>query len=80
MDSLLFVKEVSFLYVSSNSSVANYKKGWNVAIKPQSASEKIQFDCMLLCEFKGYAENKDCFFELKHKANAIVDGRLKYVF
>lgn len=61
-------------------SVANYKRGWNVAIKPQSALEKIEFDCVLLCEFKEYAENKDCLFEIKHKANAIVDGRLKYVF
>lgn len=61
-------------------SVANYKRGWNVAIKSQSALEKIEFDCMLLCVFKGFAENKDCLFELKHKANGIVDGRLQYVF
>ena len=61
-------------------SVANYKRGWNVAIKPQSALKKIEFDCMLLCEFKGFAENRDYYFELKHKANAIVDGKLQYAF
>lgn len=61
-------------------SIANYKKGWNVAIKPNSADEKISFDCVLVCRSKGFDAESKHFFEVLHKANAINNSRLIYAF
>lgn len=61
-------------------SVANYKKGWNVAIKPKSALEKVKFDCVCICNFKGYVPEGGCIFELKHKASKIKNNELIYEF
>lgn len=61
-------------------SVANYKKGWNVAIKPDSAIRKIDFSCVLICVSKGFGENGQYMFELTHKANALNGDKLIYNF
>lgn len=61
-------------------SVANYKKGWNVAIKPESAINKIQFNCMLICKAIGFDTSDKYQFELLHKANTLKDNKLLYVF
>lgn len=62
-------------------SVANYKKGWNVGIKPESAINKIEFDCALICVLKEISNNNGgIIFELKHKTNKIENGKLIYEF
>lgn len=61
-------------------SVANYKKGWNVAIKPDSALKKINFDCVLICKFEKYCPEGGFFAEIKHKANSINNNNLIYNF
>lgn len=61
-------------------SVANYKKGWNVAIKPDSALEKIDFSCVLICISKGFDGNGQYAFELIHKANSLSGDTLIYNF
>ena len=62
-------------------SIARYKQGWNVAIKPESAFKKIKFDVVLICTFKGFSESGDYLFDLKHKANALdKNNKLIYVF
>lgn len=61
-------------------SVANYKKGWNVAIKPESALKKIDFSCVLICTSRGFDLSGNYAFDLKHKANALNDDKLVYVF
>lgn len=66
----------SFIYPS----IANYKKGLNVAIKPQSAKDKIRFDCAMICKAHGFDIQNDFRFELLHKANMLKADRLIYVF
>lgn len=61
-------------------SVANYKKGWNVAIKPESAVKKIDFSCALICISKGFNSNGGYTFDLKHKANSLNGNALIYDF
>lgn len=61
-------------------SIANYKKGWNVAVKPESAKEKMKFDCVLICKSRGVDAENNMLFEVLHKANNIIDNSLVYVF
>ena len=61
-------------------SIANYKKGWNVAIKPESALKKINFDCVCICVLKEYSPEGGAIFELKHKASGIKNNQLVYQF
>lgn len=61
-------------------SVAHYKKGWNVAIKPQSAKHKVEFDCALICEHGGFDVDGNYLFKVIHKTNSVVDDNLIYVF
>lgn len=61
-------------------SIENYKKGWNVAIKPESAREKIKFDCILICKAIGFDGEDNFQFELLHKANTLKNNKLVYVF
>jgi len=35
-------------------SIANYKKGWKVAVKPDSADGKLKFDCVLIGKSNGF--------------------------
>ena len=61
-------------------SIANYKKGWNVAIKPESALKNIKFDCVCICKLKEYCSKGGYTYEIKHKARDIKDGKLIYEF
>lgn len=61
-------------------SVEYYRKGWNVAIKPESAIKKINFDCVCICVLKEFTKDGGYKFELKHKANIIENGKLVYQF
>lgn len=61
-------------------SIANYKKGWSVAVKPDSADEKLKFDCVLICKSNGFDIEGNLLFEVLHKANDIKDNKLIYVF
>lgn len=61
-------------------SIAHYKKGWNVAIKPESARQKIAFECALVCVSNGFTSDGKYRFELKHKANALDGNKLVYAF
>lgn len=60
-------------------SIAHYKKGWNVAIKPESAHQKIAFDCACICVSKGLSSDGH-LFEVKHKTNALDGNTLVYAF
>jgi hypothetical protein len=56
-------------------SVSNYKKGTNVAIKPQAVDEHLNFDCVRICQGKeGYN------FKLLHEAHKVENGVLIYNF
>ena len=61
-------------------SVAHYKKGRNVAIKPQSAKQKVEFDCALICENGGFDLEGNYLFKVIHKTNSVVNDNLIYVF
>ena len=61
-------------------SIANYKKGWNVAIKPKSALQKIKFDCVCICNLKEYCSKGGYISEIKHKASSIKNNKLVYDF
>ena len=61
-------------------SVAHYKKGWNVAIKPNSANCKIAFDCVLICRSGGFDSSGNHVFQVLHKANLDTDNNLVYRF
>lgn len=61
-------------------SIENYKKGWNVAIKPESAKCKIDFDCVLICRSIGFDDNNNHQFELIDKANTLEGDKLVYAF
>ena len=61
-------------------SVAHYKKGWNVAIKPESANQKIAFDCMLVCKRGSFDSEGNLCFQVLHKANKLDGNRLVYAF
>ena len=62
-------------------SIAYYKKGLNVAIKPESARQKIIFDCALICISKGFdTNNQNYTFELKHRADRLNGNNLVYTF
>ena len=61
-------------------SIQNYKKGLNVAIKPESAINKIKFDCILICKSHDFDINNNFQFEILHKANTLKDDKLIYIF
>lgn len=61
-------------------SVANHNKGYNVAIKPQSAIENIEFSCVLICIHHGFDFNNRYLYEVKHKANILKHDNLIYSF
>lgn len=61
-------------------SVSNYKKGYNVAIKPKAVDEHLNFDCVLVCQRKELNSTKGVSFFLLHKSNEVENGNLLYNF
>ena len=60
-------------------SVARYKKGWNISIKPKSVDEKLEFDGVRICRLISFEPDNDYVFEVIHLADK-VDEQDKLIY